>query len=168
MGDPLICYVALNRVPPLDDVVAAIRATPNAIITPGASTETPGHFVDMPGGPVLVLLIPMSLPEHMLEDDMAQRVAWPDWQAATRRWQSHLIVSKMIRSGAADDAQHRAGDILALSASLARRLSANCVGWAGSNLFVTPDDLARQLAERIWPIEVLVRCIWRGQPRPEG
>lgn len=166
---PPICYICYRGDAPgpttLDRVVNAHLGS--LLTGPAAPNGSAGVRALVPGGVIVLSAMPFPYPAGELVDDLAQRGAWPTWREDCRAWRSHLILAAILtdRSFAARD---MAANALRTASVVASHTGADAVGWSGNLLFHRADQFAAAVARAPLPVDILVRCLWRGRPGPAG
>ena len=170
MPKPLTCYVCYNDDEPGSAKLEhAVNAHMGAVLSsPAEPSGATGLQVSMPGGGVFLLSIPGPYPAHELTDDLAQRQAWPTWQADSKAWRSHLIATVIPPGDGFPKRRERAADLLQVVSVVASHTGAAGIGWSPTMLFHPTAELAASIARSPVPVDCVIRCLWRGQPGPGG
>jgi hypothetical protein len=103
-----------------------------------------------------------------LADDLAQRAAWPEARAKSPTWRSHVVVSGFGKPKTLAEARGYAEEVMFVASVLARESGASAVGWPARGLFRPAAAFAERVGQTPLPADILIRCLWRGMPRPGG
>ena len=171
MAASLICYLCYNDEGPGSDALArAVNGTMDAALArPAQPLGTGGLQATMAGNAgnlISLMAMPVAFPADELTDDLAQRQAWPNWRADSKAWRSHIIAMVMGFGDTLPATRERAGNLLQLVAAAASQTGASGVGWSATALFHPTASFAAMVARAPVPVDCVVRCVWRGQPRP--
>ena len=161
-----ICYVCYSS--PEPDAAALAQAInshrPAGQEAAAQPTGQNGLAVPMSGGTVTFGTMPAPYPAHELSDDLAQRMAWPSWQADSATWRSHVIATLVGPNESFETLRERASNLLRVAAVVAVRTGASGIGWSANMLFHPTASLTAALLPGIVPANLVVRCLWRGTP----
>lgn len=135
---------------------------------PATPSGTGGLQATMPGGIVSLMAMPAPFPADELTDDLGQRQAWPNWRTDSRAWRSHIIAAALGSGDSFATRRERAVSLLQVVAIAAACGRASAVGWSPNMLFQPAESFLAQAARAPLPVECVVRCLWRGQPKPAG
>jgi hypothetical protein len=125
-------------------------------------------MLPMRSGLLVVMVINGPMPPSELSDDSAQRAAWPEAAAKSATWKSHVVVCGFGKPKTLPEARAHAEDVMFVASVLARDSGASAVGWPGCGLFRPAADFAERVGKTPLPADIMIRCLWRGTPLPDG
>lgn len=165
-----ICYLCYDDEGPGSP--ALVRVTNEqlgaALVRPAVPSGAAGLQATMAGGIVTLMAMPAPYPAGELTDDLAQRQAWPTWQADSKVWRSHIIAVAIGSGDTFAARKERARNLLQVVSAVATQTEASAVGWSPNMLFHPAASFVAQVAEAPVPVECVVRSLWWQQSGPTG
>ena len=158
----LICFVCHDGDNPTPaELATAVNDRAGTVLKRAAESKETGFTVHMPGGMVMTMSLPAPFPDPVL-DDLAQRMAWPEWPAAHKAWRSHMVVFIMGYPKTSEGTRAAAASLLQAASAAASGTGASALAWGGSLVFHTSVSLADKLKTALLPPEFLIRPVfWR-------
>lgn len=109
---------------------------------------------------------PMSMPMPIPGPpprDLAQEAAWPGWQDHWPQHRGHLMLTTFGKGRSFEALCDSAEALLQGASVLVSRSPVLAVGWSANLLYHPAAAFSASLARGMPPVDVLVRCQWRGR-----